>query len=346
MSPEGGILDLLVVGAGPTGIAIGAAARSHQLDVLLVDRGPLAANLHEFPTYMRFFTTRDRLEIADLPFTVPDDHPSLRQALVYYRSVVQHYAIPLALDEEVIAVEPGSAARFQVRSRGVEGSRTRQARAVAFATGYFQNPRHLGVPGEDAEWVTHRYRDPYRHFGERVAIVGGGNSAVEAALELWRNGVEVTVIHRGSEVRESVKYWLKPDFENRVAEGSITARFRTEVRCFVDRTLEVEGPDGRERLAFDRALVLVGYEPEVSLLRRAGIDVDPDSLVPTFDPETCETNVPGLYVAGSLHSGRDTNRIFIENSRQHAPRLVDHLRGTLREAERRSVVEATEPRGT
>ena len=315
-------LDLIVVGAGPTGIAIGAEARKAGLSVLLLDRGPLTANLLNFPTYMKFFTTRDRLEIADIPFAVPEAHPSLRQALVYYRAVAKAYQLPLALHEEVVAIRKTDP-EFEVETRHDDRPRLRRSRAVALATGYFHNPRRLGVPGEDAPWVSSRYRDPYRYFGRRVVVIGGGNSAVEAALELWRAGVKVIVVHRHDAIRPTVKYWIKPDFENRVAEGSITALFQHRVTAFeADHKVVLEGPEGRRALAADAALVLIGYEPEVGLQRASGVQVNADTLVPTYDSETCESNVPGLYLAGSLQCGVDTNKIFIENARRHAPKIV------------------------
>ena len=328
-------LDLLVVGAGPTGIAIGAEARRRGLGVLLVEAGPLTAAIQDYPTDLTFFTTRDRLEIADIPFTVPEDKPSRRQALVYYRSVVDRYGVPLALHEEVTEIVPPAApgGPFTVASVHRGTPRRRHARAVAVATGYFFNPNRLGAPGEDLPWVSPRYRDPYRHAGEHVAVVGAGNTAAEAALDMWRNGVRVTLVHRGHEVRRSVKYWVKPDLENRIAEGSIAARWDTSVAGFGEAGEErwVELRPARdpaapaERLACDAAYVFVGYEPDVTLQVRAGVEVDPATLVPAHDPETCETNVPGLYVAGTLQAGTATDRIFIDNSREHAPRIVAHL---------------------
>lgn len=323
------ILDLLIVGAGPTGIAIGAEAREAGLDALLVDKGPLTSNLLGFPTYMTFFTTRDKLEIADIPFAVPEAHPSLRQALVYYRSVVQAYDLPLALFEEVKGIRRGEG-MFEVETRHAGQPNVRHARAVALATGYFHNPRSLGVPGESLSWVTNRYRDPYRYFGQKVAVIGGGNSAVEAALELWRAGVDVTVVHRGGQIRQTVKYWVKPDFENRVAEGSIEALYEHRVKAFQgDDTVLLDGPGGERALSADAAIVLIGYEPDASLERDSGVRIDDQTLVPEFDPDTCESNVPGLYLAGSLQCGVDTNRIFIENARMHAPKIVRHLAGRL-----------------
>ncbi len=321
-------VDLLVVGAGPTGIATGAAAQEQGLSALLVDRGPLAANLLDFPTYMTFFTTRDLLEIAGVPFAVPHDKPSRREALAYYRAVAATHALRVAQHEEVLAARP-VAGGFEVVSRAAGGERRRRSRAVALATGYFHRPRRLGVPGEELPWVHSRYREPYRHFGETVAVIGGGNSAAEAALDLWRNGVEVRLVHRRAAVKPTVKYWVKPDLENRIAAGAIEAFFDTRVTAFGARGIELEGPRGRSFLAADAAYVLIGYEPDVELERRCGVDVDPATLVPSFDPATCESNVPGLYIAGTLQAGRDLGKIFIENSRQHAPRIARHLAARL-----------------
>jgi len=326
-------LDLLVVGAGPTGIAIGAAALEEDLSVLLVDKGPLTSAIQDYPCHLTFFTTRDRLEIAGVPFTVPEEKPSRRQALVYYRAVVERYGIPLALHEEVVGVEPPGreGERFTVETVHRRGRHRHRAHAVALATGYFYNPVSLGVDGEDLPWVGHRYHEPYRHFGEHVVVVGAGNTAVEAALDLWRNGVRVTLVHRGPSVKGSIKYWLKPDFENRVAEGSIAARYGHRVTAFreegAERWVEVReaGSGVVERLPCDAAFVFAGYRPDVTLQRRAGVEVDAATLVPAVDPETCESNVPGLYVAGTLQAGVATDRIFIENSRHHGPLIARHL---------------------
>ncbi|MDH3744904.1 MAG: YpdA family putative bacillithiol disulfide reductase [Acidobacteriota bacterium] len=321
--------DLLVVGAGPTGIAIGAEVRRRGLSPLLVDRGPLAANLLGFPAYMNFFTTRDLLEIAGVPFAIPHDKPTRREALAYYRAVADKFELPVAQGEEVVAAEPTEDG-FVVSTRSGAGERRRPARAVALATGYFHRPRRLCVEGEDLPWVRSRYIEPYGHFRERVVVVGGGNSAVEAALELWRNGVSVTLVHRRNEVKPTVKYWLKPDFENRVAEGSIEARFDCHVTSFGDNEVRLSGPGGDDVLETEAVYVLIGYSPDAELERRCGVRVDPETLVPVFDPETCESNIPGLYVAGTLQSGTDLGRIFIENSREHALRIVEHLSRRLR----------------
>jgi thioredoxin reductase (NADPH) len=331
-------LDLLVAGAGPTAIAIGAAARRAGLEVLLVERGPLVASLQAYPTYMRFFTTRDLLEIAGIPMTIPEEKPDRRQALAYYRAVVDHYRIPVALYEEVTGVvREGEGFRIDSVLRRPDlgpatlaapgRARSRRAAAVALACGYFGNPRRLEVPGEDLPWVSPRYREPYFHYGQQVVVVGGGNSAAEAALDLWRNGARVTLVHRGEHVKSSVKYWLKPDIENRIAAGSILARFGVTVRGFDPAgTVCVEDRQGRvDHLPADAAYVLIGYQPDTELPRRCGVAIDPESLVPACDPETLETNVPGLYVAGTLLAGRHTDKIFIENTRDHGDRIVAHL---------------------
>jgi thioredoxin reductase (NADPH) len=323
-STQSGSLDLLVVGAGPTGIAIGAEATRAGLEVLLVDRGPLVANLLDFPTYMTFFTTRDLLEVAGIPFAIPQDKPDRRQAIAYYQSIARQFDLDIAPHEEVESAHRDGDFFEVVSTRGGQEVH-RRAKAIAIATGYFHLPKHLGVPGEKQTWVKDRYIEPYGHFGETVVVVGGGNSALEAALDLWRNGARVTVVHRGTSVKETVKYWVRPDFENRVEEGSIAIRYESRVERFGDGYVEIESPSGMERIAVDAAYPLIGYLPDVDLLARFGIEIDPVTLVPEFDSMTCETNVPGVYVAGTLQAGRDTGRIFIENSREHGLMIVKNL---------------------
>ncbi|HEV7505538.1 MAG TPA: YpdA family putative bacillithiol disulfide reductase [Thermoanaerobaculia bacterium] len=323
------LLDLLVVGAGPTAIAIGAEARRQGLSVLLVDRGPLTSAIQGYPTFMEFFTTRDRLEIADVPFSIPDVKPTRQQAIVYYRMVVERYQVPVALYEDVLEVRK-EGELFTISTRRLQGPRTHRARAVALATGYFINPRRLDVPGADLPWVYTHYKEPYPHFGQDVVVIGAGNTAAEAALDLWRNSVRVTLVHRGPHVKPGVKYWLKPDIENRIEEGSIPAHFNSLVRAFLpEGGVEIETPSGPRVLPAQAVYVLLGYQPDADFERRCGVAIDPETLIPTFDPETCESNVPGLYVAGTLQAGRWTDRIFIENSRDHGPKIIAHLKGRL-----------------
>ncbi|MGE0640992.1 MAG: YpdA family putative bacillithiol disulfide reductase [Thermoanaerobaculia bacterium] len=327
----GNRIDLLVVGAGPTGISIGAEARRAGLSTLLVDRGPLVAALLDFPVDMTFFTTRERLEVAGVPFTVPDDKPNRRQAIVYYQAVAKTYDLPIARHEDVVAIRPQADGEFLVETRSPAGPKSYEAGAVAVATGYFTNPKRLDVPGEDLPWVHARFRDPLTHFGERVVVIGAGNSGAEAALELFRHGAAVTLVHRGETPKATIKYWVRPDLENRIAEGSIAARFGARVVGFVPGAVEIERAGGRELLACEAAYVLIGYEPETGILASAGVPVDAATGVPAFDPATCETPVPGLFVAGTVQAGKETHRIFIENSRDHGPLIVRELlrrRGT------------------
>jgi thioredoxin reductase (NADPH) len=331
-SGEADIIDLLVVGAGPTGIAIGAAARKENLNVLVLDRGALTQAILDFPQFMTFFTTRDKLEIAHIPFTIPDEKPTRQQALIYYRAVAYHYKIPLALHEEVVATKK-TGDIFEVSTLKDGKTCLRRARAVAFATGYYDHPFMLNVPGADLPWVHSYYSDPYRHYGEEVVIIGGGNSACEMALDMWRNGVKrVTMVVRDSRLKEGVKYWVRPDVENRIAEGAIAAHFNTVATAFHDqpRGVEIQHPDGRrENLRADAAYVMIGFHPDADLLRRSGVQVNDKTLVPVHDPETCESNVPGLYIAGTVQAGLDTGRIFIENSRDHGPKIIAHLKQRL-----------------
>lgn len=327
------IHDLIVIGAGPTGIAIGAEARKAGLNVLLIDKGALTASLLAFPTFMNFFTTRDKLEIAGVPLTIPDEKPTRQQALVYYRAVAAQFELPLALHEEVLEARMIEG-HFRVLTRRVGDGKEveRRARAVALATGYFNQPNKLNAPGADAQWVKQYYADPYRHFDEDVVIVGGGNSACEVALDLWRNRARsVTLVVRDAKLKDGVKYWVRPDIENRIAEKSIQAHFQSVPVAFKNQPRMVEIQKGAERLMLkaDAAYTLIGFLPDANFERRCGINLDPATLVPVFDLETCESNVPGLYVAGTLQAGADTGRIFIENSREHAPKIVRHLKKKL-----------------
>lgn len=335
MSDRGSVenpCDLLVVGGGPTGIAVGAEAVRAGLCVLIVERGSLTQALLDFPLDMTFFSTRDLLEIADVPFAIVEDKPNRRQALRYFQAVAARYRLPLALHHEVRAIVPG-ADGFTVATRNAQGDRSFAARAVAVATGYFGYPRRLGVPGEDQPWIHTRYREAFAHFGERVVVVGGGNGAAEAALELWRNGARVTLVHRHDQLKPTLKYWVRPDIENRIREGAIAARLASEVVAFGNHEIELRRPDGStELLPADAVYVLVGYRPDMELLRRAGVDIDPVTAVPAVDPATSMSNVAGLYVAGTLQAGRDTHRIFIENSRHHAVMIARDLARRLHRA--------------
>jgi thioredoxin reductase (NADPH) len=310
--------DLVIVGAGPAGLAVAIAARQAGLDYEVLEKGCLVNSIFHFPRNMTFFTTPDLLEIGGLPFVTPYEKPTQWEALRYYRRVTDTYALRIAFDETVLDVERDGGG-FRVR---VESGRDRRARAVVFATGYYDHPNRLGIPGEDLPHVSHYYDEPHPFYRKKVIVVGGKNSAAIAALELVRAGATVTLVHHRERISDSVKYWIKPDVENRIKDGAIAARFGTRVVEIRPGTAVVDFGLGRDELPADFVFLLTGYHPEAELFRRAGIVVDPESLKPQLDPATFETNVPGLFMAGSVVSGRETGRIFIENGRFHGEAIV------------------------
>lgn len=320
-------MDVAVVGAGPIGISVAAAVSTTGLSVLVLEQGPLLAGLLGFPIGMRFFSTRERLAIAGIPFSIPDDRPSREQALAYYQGVFRTFGLRAWTHTRVEGISPGSG-ELRLRLSCRDGVRVITARAVVVATGFSSWPRRLGVHGEDQSWVHHRFREPWSHFGERVAVVGGGNSAVETALTLYRNGAEVVWIHRGAEPKPSVKYWLRPDFEHRIEEGAIRAERRAVVVAFADHAIELDGAGGRRRLAVDAAYVAIGYRPDLDLIAAAGVELVGEKRVPVCDPESGATRVPGLYLAGTVRAGEETHRIFIENARDDGSAIVRHLLAT------------------
>jgi thioredoxin reductase (NADPH) len=317
--------DLVVVGAGPAGLAVGIAAARAGLDYEILEKGVLVDAIYRFPRGMTFFTTPDLLELGNLPFVSPHAKPTREEVLAYYRAVVDALRIEVSRGEAVRAIRPdGKGFVIESTTTGEPSPSTRQkrARSVVVATGYYDGPNRLGVPGEDLPGVSHYFDEAHPFHGRRVVVVGGSNSAAEAALTLYRAGAQVTLIHRRERLSGSVKYWLRPDLENRIKEGSISARFESRVTEVRPGSLVVESPGGSEEMGVDAVFLLTGYHPDTSLLEAAGVTIDPRSLRPDHDPETFETNVPGLFVAGALTAGRDTNRVFIENGRFHGATIV------------------------
>jgi thioredoxin reductase (NADPH) len=320
--------DVVVVGAGPAGLAVAIAAEQARLSCEVLEKGVLVNAIFSFPHGMTFFTTPELLEIGGLPLVTPYEKPTRVEALKYYRRVVDTYGLKVALCEEVTSVEKdGEAFRVTARSTEPEGSaspleRTRRARNVVFATGYYDHPNRLGVPGEERPHVSHYYDEPHPFYRKQVVVVGGKNSAAIAALELYRAGASVTLVHRRDGLSDRIKYWIRPDIENRIKEGSIAARFETRVVEITPRHVVVETPGGREKIEADAVFLLTGYHPDPELLGRAGVRVDDEVLRPEHHPETFETNVPGIYVAGSIVSGRNTNLTFIETGRFHGAAIV------------------------
>ncbi|MBM3818705.1 MAG: YpdA family putative bacillithiol disulfide reductase [Acidimicrobiia bacterium] len=319
------VRDVLIVGAGPSGLATAIAARQQGLDYQLVEKGVLVNSIFNFPAHMVFFTTPELLEIGGLPLTTPYDKPTRLEALRYYRRVVDTYGLQVSFHERVLAIEREGEI-FVVRT----DKRVREARSVVLAIGYYDLPNYLGIPGEHLPHVSHYYTDAHPYYRQRVVIVGGKNSAAEAALELFRGGAHVTLVHRRATLGDSIKYWVRPDIENRIKEGSIAARFETCVVEIKPGVVVVESASGRDEIAADAVFLLTGYHPDVDLMRGAGIEIDGETLEPALDKETFETNVPNLFIAGGAIAGKKTGNIFIENGRFHGEKIIAVLAERLR----------------
>lgn len=319
MNSEKGIFDLLIVGAGPSGLACAIEARQHGLSTLLLDKGSVADAIRRFPTFLTFFSTPELLQIADLPFVVSSFRPTRVDCLRYYQTVARHYRLPVRSGEKVIGLEKGNGS-FSVRTQDSLFS----ARNVVVATGYFDHPNPYNVPGSHLSKVHRYYSEPFEYAGKEVAVVGGRNSAVEVALDLFRNGAKVTLIHRGLKLSDGVKYWILPDLENRIKSGEIRALFGTAVREIRKDVIRTEG-EHQLKLTYDALFVMIGYRPDNALLQAVGVEVQEDSLAPVHDPGTMETNVEGLFVAGSIAAGKLNNKIFIENGREHGKLIVQKI---------------------
>jgi thioredoxin reductase (NADPH) len=322
------VRDVIIVGAGPAGLATAIAARQRGVDHQVMEKGAIVEAIYRYPTHMSFFTTPELLEIGGMPLVTPYEKPTRLEALRYYRKVAEAYQLQVALHEEVTGVTAVATAgepMFEVESRDRLGqSRVREGRAVVLAMGYFDHPNLLGVPGEDLPHVTHFYKEAHPYYRQRVVVVGGKNSACEAALELYRTGAHVTLVHRGATLGESVKYWVRPDIDNRIRNGSIAAHFSSEVVEIRPTEVIVRRVDDVETVSIpvEGVLLLTGYHGDPEFLRRCGVEVDPVSLVPAHDAHTFETNVPNLFIAGGQIAGRRTGSVFIENGRFHGQQIA------------------------
>lgn len=327
MTEKGGKLDLLVIGAGPCGLAAAISAQRAGLDVGVIEAQVMASTIAQYPTYARFFSTAEKLSLGGVPFVVATEKPTRRDALAYYRAVVQHFGIRLRQYERVTSINQAGSG-FLVRSVTRGGAhRDTHARAVVVATGYFGSPNYLGVPGEDLPHVSHVYREGHEAFDQDVIVVGGGNSAAEAALDLWRSGARVTLVHFGPTFDKRIKPWVLPDFVNRAKEGGIAVRWDRRVSGIESDSVVIVGLSGEERLPASFVYVMTGFAPMVDLLREANVPIDAQTGIPAHDPATLETSVPGLFIAGVVVAGFDANKVFIENGRFHGDKIVARLLG-------------------
>jgi thioredoxin reductase (NADPH) len=327
------VKDVLIIGAGPAGLATAIAAKQRGLDYLVLEKGVLVNSIYGFPSNMVFFTTPELLEIGGIPFVSPFDKPTRLEALRYYRRIVDTFDLAIEFDRTVTSIGQDGRdgdRRFTLETRSAQGERRLyESRAVVVAIGYYDHPNELGVPGERLPHVSHYYKDSHTSYRKRVVVVGGKNSAAEVALELYRGGAQVTLVHRRAQLASSIKYWVKPDIENRIAEGTVAARFETEV-VEIRPDAVVVRPTGAgggpvEQLPADAVFLMTGYHADWEFLREAGLTLDPATRVPTYDTATYETNVANLFVAGGVVAGRDTAPIFIENGRFHGEAIAGVL---------------------
>ena len=328
------IVDLVVIGAGPTGLACAIETQRAGFTALLVDKGCLCNSLFHYPAHMTFFTTPELLEIGNMPFSSPNQKPNRNEALEYYRKVAEHYKLDVRQYETVERVD-GHDGNFTVHTIDRFGRALQhRARKLVIATGYYDLPNYLGIAGEDLSKVKHYYHEPHPFYGLDVLVIGGKNSAAIAALDLWRHGAKVTLVHRGPHMHRHVKYWILPDINNRVKNGEIKAYFDSNVTNIAKDDVTLSTPEGPVTLANHFVFALTGYHPDFGFIERLGVKLDESNdRCPVCDPATLESNVPGIYLAGVIVAGERTNEIFIENGRFHGQLIAEDLRQKLTKAQ-------------
>jgi thioredoxin reductase (NADPH) len=321
--------DIICIGAGPTGLACAIEARRAGMRPLVIDKGCLCNSIYHYPVNMVFFTTPELLEIGDLPLVCAAEKPTRVEALKYYRKVTEHYALELRLFELVLRVE-GSDGRFTVVTRTEKGIEQKyQGKKIALASGYYDLPNPLNIPGEELPHVSHYYSEPHEYWNQDVVVIGGKNSAAEAALDLFRNGAKVTLVHRDAHLGTTIKYWVRPDIENRIKAGQVKALFQTHVKQITRDEVIVANGAGEKRLPARQVFALTGYHPDFTFIESLGVHLDPETRKPALDPNTLESNVPGVHLAGVVIGGRHTSEIFIENGRFHGKQIIKGLAGKL-----------------
>jgi thioredoxin reductase (NADPH) len=324
-----GSFDAVVVGAGPTGLACGIELQQRGVRTVLVEKGCVVNSLYNYPTNMTFFTTPELLEIGNIPMTSLNDKPNRHEALKYYRRVADHYKLNIRDYERVNRIE-GQDDDFRVLTTDrLDCNHTYRARKIVLATGYYDVPNMLNIPGEDLDKVIHYYKEPHPYYNHDVVVIGAKNSAAIAALELFWTGARVTLIHRGAGIHNNVKYWIKPNIENRIKSGEIKAFFHSHVVEIRKDSVRVATPDGEISLPNDFVFALVGYRPDLEFLAETGITLEPSTLRPRTDPQTLESERQGVYLAGVIVAGMHTNEIFIENGRFHGKVIAESIAAKL-----------------
>jgi thioredoxin reductase (NADPH) len=321
--------DAAVVGAGPTGLACAIEIQQRGISTVIFDKGCLLNSIYNYPTHMVFFTTPELLEIGGIPMTSIRDKPNRTEALKYYRRVAEHYRLDVHQYERVERIDGDDGAFILCTIDRNACPQSYQARKIVLATGYYDLPNRLGVPGEDLDKVIYYYKEPHPYYGMDVAVVGGNNSAAIAALELFRSGARVTLIHRGEAITSNVKYWIKPDIDNRIQCGEVQAHFRSRLLEIRPDSIRVATPQGELELKNDFVFAMIGYHPDVEFLARHGIVFEPETQRPYTDPETLESHRKGIYLAGVIVAGMHTNEIFIENGRFHGHQIAEAIARSL-----------------
>ena len=313
--------DVVIIGAGPIGLACAIEAKRKNLKYLVIEKGALVNSLYNYPLYMTFFSTSERLEIGDVPFTSISFKPGRQDALEYYRRIQQHFDLNIHLYEEVNSIELKGELKFIKTNQSEYYSKN-----IIIATGFYDIPIYLNIPGENLPKVSHYYKEAHPYAGQKVVVVGANNSSVDAALECWRKGADVTMVIRKGEIHERVKYWVKPDVENRISEGSIKAYFHSNLKEIKEKSVTISTSDGEIEIENDFVLALTGYRPNFEFLESCGINLSKDGrFIPKYNPETMESNVNGIYLAGVVCGGMETHKWFIENSRVHAEMILSSI---------------------
>ncbi|WP_428331409.1 YpdA family putative bacillithiol disulfide reductase [Mucilaginibacter sp.] len=314
------MLDILIIGGGPIGLACALEAQTEGLSFLIVEKGCLVNSLYNYPSTMTFFSTSEKLEIGGIPFVTISNKPTRSEALEYYRRVATSNNLPINLFEEVKSVKKENDIFTIITSKA-----TYQAKKVIVSTGFYDIAVTLGIRGEDLPKVKHYYKDPHYYAMQKIVVVGSSNSAIDVALETYRKGAEVTLVIRGDEVSDRVKYWVRPDIINRIKEGSIKAYFNSHLKTVREHEVDIETPAGLVTIPNDFVMAMTGYKPNFDFLKKLGITLTEDKFIPQYNPETMETNLPGLYLAGVVCGGMDTHLWFIENSRVHAEMIIEDI---------------------